>query len=191
MGTNLNCDLGIKIFGRSLTNLRERILLFSSALTIFVGSLISYFATFNAGRILHMDLLKRVIRLPMWFFDTTPQGRILNRFSKDIDTLDNMLPWIVRILLVCLLEVSYSIVWLFLIWMDSGCTSIYHRPLIFLPHAQTNRAFRKLLAFRQGEYAMPELCCLWISLGYHSLRFMPNASIFQLLQASFRKVSGM
>ena len=34
---------------------------------------------------LHGRMLKRVMNCPMSFFDTTPAGRIINRFSKDMD----------------------------------------------------------------------------------------------------------
>lgn len=32
----------------------------------------------------------------MTFFDVTPMGRILHRFSKDLDTLDNVMPGLLR-----------------------------------------------------------------------------------------------
>ena len=35
--------------------------------------------------------LEQVLRAPMSFFDTTPIGRIINRFSKDVDVMDNYL----------------------------------------------------------------------------------------------------
>lgn len=42
------------------------------------------------------NLLSNVLRWPMELFDTTPVGRILNRFSKDVDTVDNVLPHVIR-----------------------------------------------------------------------------------------------
>jgi len=41
---------------------------------------------------LHNFVLKNVMRLPMSFFDTTPSGRILSRFSGDIIGIDMRLP---------------------------------------------------------------------------------------------------
>lgn len=36
----------------------------------------------NASRILHSRLLNNIMRVPMMFFDTTPTGRVVNRFAK-------------------------------------------------------------------------------------------------------------
>ncbi|KAF9288796.1 hypothetical protein BGZ68_010621 [Mortierella alpina] len=46
----------------------------------------------QAARTLHDRLITRVLRLPMSFFDTTPMGRIVNRFSSDIEAIDSDLP---------------------------------------------------------------------------------------------------
>ncbi|KAL7069858.1 hypothetical protein ACQ4LE_010986 [Meloidogyne hapla] len=49
--------------------------------------------TLNASTHLHNRMLKRVIFAVMPFFHNTPTGRILNRFSKDMDEIDSKLPF--------------------------------------------------------------------------------------------------
>jgi ABC-type multidrug transport system fused ATPase/permease subunit len=55
--------------------------LFSSNLLIFLSSL-------KASQVLHRDMFGRVMRSPIRFFDTTPIGRIVNRFSSDMSCID-------------------------------------------------------------------------------------------------------
>lgn len=43
----------------------------------------------RASTILNITCLRRIMFAPMAFFDTTPIGRIMNRFTKDTDVLDN------------------------------------------------------------------------------------------------------
>ena len=45
----------------------------------------------KAATSLHNQMLYTIFRSMMSFFDVTPLGRILNRFSKDIDVCDTSL----------------------------------------------------------------------------------------------------
>ncbi|XP_052826959.1 ATP-binding cassette sub-family C member 5 [Octopus bimaculoides] len=54
---------------------------------------VSYVKTVLKGSTrLHEQMLQHIINMPMSFFDSTPTGRIINRFSSDILELDNRLP---------------------------------------------------------------------------------------------------
>ncbi|KDR78881.1 hypothetical protein GALMADRAFT_244520 [Galerina marginata CBS 339.88] len=63
----------------------------SQALFMFVMGATFALLTYFASQSLHKLAIKRVMHAPMSFFETTPLGRIMNRFSKDIDTIDNLL----------------------------------------------------------------------------------------------------
>ena len=45
----------------------------------------------RASRVMLQKAMTGVLRAPMGFFDTTPLGRITNRFAKDVDIMDNNL----------------------------------------------------------------------------------------------------
>lgn len=61
----------------------------SAAIALSVGTVI-------AADKLYYLINERIFKNPLSLFDTTPIGRILNRVSKDIDTIDNVLPFILR-----------------------------------------------------------------------------------------------
>ncbi|XP_072823403.1 ATP-binding cassette sub-family C member 12 isoform X3 [Vicugna pacos] len=49
--------------------------------------------TLTASSSLHDRVFDKVLESPMSFFDRTPTGRLMNRFSKDMDELDVRLPF--------------------------------------------------------------------------------------------------
>uniref|UniRef100_A0A8C1ZV06 ATP-binding cassette sub-family C member 5 n=1 Tax=Cyprinus carpio TaxID=7962 RepID=A0A8C1ZV06_CYPCA len=53
-----------------------------------VRGLVFVKCTVRAASVLHDKLFKTLLLSPMRFFDTTPLGRILNRFSRDMDEVD-------------------------------------------------------------------------------------------------------
>lgn len=49
---------------------------------------IEILGAYRASRLMHLQLLTRVLNAPLRFFEVTPIGRIMNRFSKDIGSID-------------------------------------------------------------------------------------------------------
>ncbi|QLQ77932.1 hypothetical protein HG537_0A01790 [Torulaspora globosa] len=54
-------------------------------------TVLSFVAGINASRKIFKQLLKRVMHAKLRFFDATPIGRIMNRFSKDMEAADQEL----------------------------------------------------------------------------------------------------
>lgn len=76
--------------------LSKSILSSFAAILVLSYSVMYAYSTIRAARSLHKQILETIIRCPMSFFDITPIGRILNRFSRDIDVVDNTLGFVTR-----------------------------------------------------------------------------------------------
>lgn len=80
------------------------------------------FCCLRGSQKLHDRMVVSVIRSPMKFFESTPIGRIVNRFSSDVDALDTTLQHVFSMFfraildyIITLLLVSYNMPWFFVI----------------------------------------------------------------------------
>ena len=86
------------------------ILVAVSGILLCIRDTILAFAELKASSTLHNKMLESLFRAPISFFDSTPQGRIINRFSADQDTLDVALPRNLNSLYSCLCVVLSTVV---------------------------------------------------------------------------------
>nr|XP_057912072.1 multidrug resistance-associated protein 1-like [Doryrhamphus excisus] len=82
-GTQTDHVLKLSVFGA--LGVTQGMAMFGTTLAIALGGIV-------ASRHLHADLLHNVLRSSMSFFEVTPSGNLLNRFSKEIDAIDCMIP---------------------------------------------------------------------------------------------------
>nr|XP_056718351.1 ATP-binding cassette sub-family C member 12-like [Euleptes europaea] len=102
-GSGANCSLSVNTTcnGGSITdnpNLHFYQLIYGmSMVSMIVLSIIKGFVftktTLKASSTLHNTMFHKILQSPMSFFDMTPTGRLMNRFSKDMDELDVRLPF--------------------------------------------------------------------------------------------------
>uniref|UniRef100_A0A3B4X872 Multidrug resistance-associated protein 1 n=1 Tax=Seriola lalandi dorsalis TaxID=1841481 RepID=A0A3B4X872_SERLL len=68
----------------------------STSVAVFGYSLSMSIGGILASRVLHQSMLYDVLRSPMSFFERTPSGNLVNRFAKEMDTIDSMIPVIIK-----------------------------------------------------------------------------------------------
>nr|UOU03336.1 ATP-binding cassette subfamily C1-5 [Brachionus rubens] len=76
--------------------------------TIF-SDLLFLYMTYGAAKILHNSMLHSILRSTMEFFESTPSGRIINRFSKDIDAAERAIPESFKSLSRCMFHVLFTV----------------------------------------------------------------------------------
>ncbi|XP_076209731.1 ATP-binding cassette sub-family C member 3 isoform X1 [Aptenodytes patagonicus] len=82
-GTQHNTAMRIGVY--AALGLLQGLIVLICSFTLAMGGI-------NAARTLHAALLENKFHTPQSFYDTTPTGRIINRFSKDIYVIDEVIP---------------------------------------------------------------------------------------------------
>ncbi|NWX34145.1 MRP1 protein, partial [Notiomystis cincta] len=86
-GTQQNTTLRLGVYGA--LGISQGIAVFGYSMVVSIGGIF-------ASRHLHLNLLHNVLRSPMSFFERTPSGNLVNRFSKEMDTIDSTIPPIIK-----------------------------------------------------------------------------------------------
>ncbi|KAF1813528.1 multidrug resistance-associated protein 1 [Eremomyces bilateralis CBS 781.70] len=81
----------------------------SSALVVLQSLILYVFCSIEASRKLHEKMAYAIFRSPMSFFETTPAGRILNRFSSDIYRVDEILARVFNMLFVNFARAAFTL----------------------------------------------------------------------------------
>lgn len=116
-------------------------------------AVVKIYCGLNASKKLHEEMLQAVTRAPMQFFETTPTGRIINRFSSDVVELDEDLPsnflemiWVITDILISVTVIVYGAPMVLGILVPLvGVYAYYQRY-----YASASRALKRLLVISRS-----------------------------------------
>ncbi|XP_050630018.1 multidrug resistance-associated protein 1 [Macaca thibetana thibetana] len=95
-GTQEHTKVRLSVYGA--LGISQGIAVFGYSMAVSIGGIL-------ASRYLHVDLLHSILRSPMSFFERTPSGNLVNRFSKELDTVDSMIPEVIKMFMGSLFNV--------------------------------------------------------------------------------------
>ncbi|XP_073695376.1 multidrug resistance-associated protein 1 isoform X1 [Garra rufa] len=97
--TQPNRKMRLGVYGA--LGLSQGIAVFCYSVAVSVGGIL-------ASRYLHQTMLYNVLRSPMSFFERTPSGNLVNRFAKETDTIDSVIPSIIKMFMGSMFNVLGS-----------------------------------------------------------------------------------
>lgn len=107
----------------------------------------------SASKHLNLNAVSRILHTPMGFLDTTPLGRILNRFTKDTDSLDNEITENIR-LMVAQIGNIVGVITMCIIYLPWFAIAVPFLVLVFIliaNHYQaTGREIKRLEAVQRS-----------------------------------------
>ncbi|ORX56336.1 hypothetical protein DM01DRAFT_1018486 [Hesseltinella vesiculosa] len=120
---------------------------FGSILGGTLRNVVLFWGSLRGARILFFQLFQRVLHAPMRFFDTTPIGRILNRFGKDITVIDLRMARSANFLLDCAVGLIQSTIIITFITPQFAVVAFIVSGLYFLIgsyYLSTSRSLKRL-----------------------------------------------
>ncbi|XP_076820993.1 multidrug resistance-associated protein 1-like isoform X2 [Clavelina lepadiformis] len=137
-GTQNGTDVRLAVFG--CLGVFQALLVMLASFTMTSGSV-------AAAAVIHVNMISRVFHSPMSFFDTTPLGRVINRFSKDIYLIDEVIPRALSSFLVTLFS---SLATIFIVIYGTPVFAAVIFPLLLLYYfvqrfyVRTSRQLKRL-----------------------------------------------
>ncbi|CAK7233340.1 hypothetical protein SBRCBS47491_008575 [Sporothrix bragantina] len=128
------------------------------SLGLLAMSTVFAFFCFWCSNHLHAASFSGIMLAPVSFFDTTPQGRITHRFSKDMDAVDNIVGEQLRIFLSTLVQVIGTVIVVSIILpiflaIAAGVLLVYTwTGMYYRPSARELRRLNNLLRSRIYEH---------------------------------------
>ncbi|OQR84874.1 ATP-binding Cassette (ABC) Superfamily [Achlya hypogyna] len=97
--TQVACTLWLSYWSQHASSVDQRfylgvfvVLNIGATLAFYLRSILFFVAALVGADTTFASVLRRVLRAPVGFFDTTPLGRVVNRLSKDVYAVDESLP---------------------------------------------------------------------------------------------------
>lgn len=110
-----------------------------------------------------MDLLINVLRSPMSFFECTPSGNLLNRFAKEIDAIDCMVPDGLKMMLSYVFKLMEVCI---IVLMATPFAAVIILPLAFLYAFVQVHLSCPTFKRTTDDFGLLTLCERWVPLLY-------------------------